>query len=67
MTSKIYLNKRDIERILEVIEENDLKDTFTLIHNSSSGIGYTLNMEFDAELNGRVITARVPIADSSDW
>ena len=65
--SKIYLNKRDVERILEVIKENDLKDTFTLIHDNTSGIGYTLDMEFDAELNGRVITARVPIADSNDW
>jgi len=65
--NKIYLNKRDIERILEVIKENDLEDTFTLIHNNNSGIGYTLDMEFDAELHGRVITARVPIADSSDW
>jgi len=65
--SKIYLNKRDIERILEVIKENELEDTFTLIHDSTSGIGYTLNMEFDAELHGRVITARVVIADSTDW
>jgi hypothetical protein len=65
--SKIYLNKRDIERILEVIKENDLEDTFTLIHDNTSGIGYTLDMEFDAELHGRVITARVHIADSTDW
>ena len=65
--NKIYLNKRDIERILEVIKENDLEYTFTLIHNNNSGIGYTLDMEFDAVLHGRVITARVAIADSSDW
>lgn len=65
--NKIYLNKRDIERILEVIKENDLENTFTLIHNGNSGIGYTLDMEFDAELHGRVITARVPITDSNDW
>ncbi len=65
--TKIYLNKTDIEKILEVIEENDLEDTFTLIHDNTSGIGYTLDMEFDAELNGRVITAKVNIADSSTW
>lgn len=65
--SKIYLNKRDVERILEVIKENDLEETFTLIHDNSSGIGYTLDMEFDTELHGRVITARVAIADSGNW
>ena len=65
--TKIYLNKTDIEKILEVIEENDLEDTFTLIHDNTSGIGYTLDMEFDAELNGRVITAKVNIADSNTW
>jgi hypothetical protein len=65
--TKIYLNKTDIEKILEVIKENDLEDTFTLIHDNVSGIGYTLDMEFDAELNGRVITAKVNIADSTTW
>lgn len=65
--TKIHLNKNDIKEILKVIEENDLDETFTLIHDNTSGIGYTLDMEFDAELNGRVITAKVNIADSTTW
>jgi len=68
MTTRIYINRHEIERILKIMDENDIADgAVELIHNNSSGIGSTLDMEFDTELHGRYVVVRVNITDSDSW
>lgn len=65
--NEIYITKKEIDLILEVMKENDVQGAIKLIYDSSSGIGSTLDMEFDHELHGRSVTVRTNITDSGDW
>jgi hypothetical protein len=68
MKKELYITKKDLEKILRIVEENDLgEDTFKLIQENDSGIGYTTDMEFDYVLNGRPATVSVEIATSDEW
>ena len=67
MTSRIYMTKRELEIISDIVRENEIENSFELIYNNDSGIGSTLDMEFDHELNGRYVTVRLNITDSDSW
>jgi len=67
MTSRIYMSKRELEIISNIVRENEIENSFELIYNNDSGIGNTLDMEFDHKLNGRYVTVRVSITDSDNW
>ena len=67
MTSRIYMSKRELEIISDIVRENEIENSFELIYNNDSGIGSTLDMEFDHKLNGRYVTVRVNITDSDNW
>ena len=62
-----YVTPQEIEIIQKVIEENNIKHAFKLIHENGSGIGATLDLEFDAEVNGREATIRIPITTVENW
>ena len=68
MNQKILpLHKKDIERIVQIIEENNIH-AFELIGDGyESGIGYTLDIQFDSEFNGRMATIKINITDEGDW
>jgi len=67
MTSRIYMSKRELEIISNIVRENEIENSFELIYNNDSGIGSTLDMEFDHQLNGRYVSVRVSITDSDSW
>jgi hypothetical protein len=68
MTTRIYITRREIEKILKIMDENSITEgAVELIYNNSSGIGSTLDMEFDTELHGRYVVVRVNITDSDSW
>ena len=67
MTSRIFISKRELEIINDIVRENEIENSFELIYNNDSGIGSTLDMEFDYKLNGRYVTVRVSITDSDSW
>ena len=66
MITKVVLNDRDLDRIREVVVENNVK-MFTLVVDNGSGIGYTVDLEFEYDLNGRDAVVRVPIVGVEDW
>jgi hypothetical protein len=66
MSTKVTLNNRDLERIQEVVKENNVQ-LFTLVVDANSAIGYTVDLEFEYDLNGRNATVRVPIVGVEDW
>jgi|LakMenEpi13Sep09_1017268.scaffolds.fasta_scaffold10688_3 hypothetical protein len=67
MTSRIFISKRELEIINDIVRENEIQNSFELISNNNSGIGSTLEIEFDHELHGRYVTVRVNITDSDSW
>ena len=64
--NKIILSANDIKEITKVIEEYKV-DYFTLIRNDVSAIGYTLDLEYSTEINGRMCTVIVPVVGIEEW
>lgn len=60
------LNKADVLRLTEVLNEFKI-DCFTLVRHSECGIGYCLDVEYLTNLNGRMVTIRVPVVGEENW
>jgi hypothetical protein len=67
MISRMHISKRELDIINDIVRENEIQHSFELISNNDSGIGSTLEIEFDHELHGRYVTVRVNITDSDSW
>ena len=67
MNKEIYITPQELSIIQQVIIENNIACSFKLIYDCSSGIGSTLDMEFDADIHGRLATIRIPITDTENW
>ncbi len=67
MISRMHISKRELDIINDIVRENEIQHSFELISNTDSGIGSTLEIEFDHELHGRYVTVRVNITDSDSW
>lgn len=67
MSARIYVTKDELRNVIRILEENNIEGVVELIHNSDSGIGSTLDVEFDFSLNGRLVTVRANITDESNW
>jgi hypothetical protein len=66
MTKKVTLHKNDIERIQQIILENNVQ-VFDLLVDNSSGIGYTVDMEFPYEVSGREAVIRISVVGVENW
>lgn len=64
---KFYMTPQEIDIITQIIKENDIKSAFEIIHNTGGGIGYTLDIEFEDEVNGRWATIRIPVTTVENW
>lgn len=65
--TKIMMNHADVAIIQQIVEENNIRGNFNIIYNNASGIGYTLDMEYETEVNGRPATIRIPICGAENW
>ena len=63
---KITLNYNDLQKLMDTLKEFEVNH-FTLIKESGSGIGYTLDLEFHQEFKGRMATIRIPITTTDEW
>lgn len=63
----MYITPEEIEKIQTIIDENNIQNPFELIYDNSSGIGATLDLEFDMKVNGRDATIRIPISGVENW
>lgn len=52
MSISIQLTREDLNKINNVIEQCKDVDQFEFIYDGSSGIGYTLDLQIDAHVNG---------------
>lgn len=66
MKTTIIMNTTDLERLTAIVKENNLT-YFKLTQDAGSGIGYTTDIEFESEINGRTATVTMSVADSDNW
>jgi hypothetical protein len=67
MIQEIHINPDELAIIQKIIEENSIKYAVKLIYNGGSGIGSTLDVEFDTQVNGREATIRIPVTGVENW
>lgn len=66
MSNTMILNKADVQELLKVLDEFKI-DSFKLIKHDTSGIGYTLDIEYAHSLNGRIVDTRISVVDETNW
>lgn len=63
----MYLTRKDIDAILDVLAKFPQIETFKLEQDSSSGIGSITTMAFDVEMNGVDGNFAVEIDGVENW
>ena len=63
----MFLNRKDIEKIKEVLDKFPDVDTFELEQNGHSGIGSVTVMSFAQNVNGLEGSFDVEISGVEDW
>ena len=63
----MYITKKEIEKILAVMEEFPDARSYRLAADGSSGIGSILTLTMDMDLNGRNAKVEVEIAGVENW
>jgi len=64
---KVVLLPRDVEKIKEIIELNNIVSDITVDCDSSSGIGSIITMSWMTIYNGLCTKMAVSVADESEW
>ena len=65
--TKIPLHRYDVEKLVEVLKEFPNVDSFSLLHDGSSGIGYAVDIEFQEKRGDRETTVRVEVSGVENW
>lgn len=65
--TKIPLHRYDVEKLVEVLKEFPNVDSFDLLHDGSSGIGYAVDIEFQEKRGDRETTVRVEVSGVENW
>lgn len=63
---RIFITKREIDIISNIMSESEI-DSLCLTYNSDSGIGYTLDIEYDTYVHDRKAIIRIPITNYENW
>lgn len=63
----MYITKKEVEKILTVMEEFDDARSYKLEADNSSGIGSILTLTMDMDINNRPATVKVDISGVEDW
>ena len=65
--AKVTLLPRDVEKIKEIIELNNIVSDITVDSDRSSGIGSIITMSWVTVYNGLCTTMTVSVTDESEW
>jgi hypothetical protein len=63
----MYLNRKDIQKMNEVLGQFPDLDRFELNEENSSGIGSIVTMTFSREVNGIIGAFTIEIAGVEQW
>lgn len=65
--NKVKLNIHEIEKIMKVLKQFPESTSVELIQDSSSGIGSTVIMRLQTEVNGIIGNFEVEVSGSENW
>ena len=63
----MYLNRKDIQKINEVLDQFPDLDRFELNEENCSGIGSIVTMTFSREVNGIIGAFTIEVAGVEQW
>ena len=63
----MFLNRKDIDKIKEVLDQFPTVDVFELDQDSSSGIGSVTVMSFAHEVNGVIGNFTIEVSGVEEW
>lgn len=63
----MYVQRKDIKKILEVMDEFPDAKSYKLEYDNSSGIGSTISLSMEMELKNRNAIVTVEISGVEDW
>ena len=63
----MYITKKEVEKILAVMEEFPDAKNYKLEADNSSGIGSILTLTMNMDINGRNANVTVEIAGVENW
>jgi hypothetical protein len=63
----MFLTRKDIEKIKDVLDQFPDLDSFELEQDSSSGIGSVTSMTFAREINGLRGSFQIEVSGIEDW
>ena len=66
-TINMFLTRKDIEKIKNVLDQFPDLDLFELEQDSSSGIGSVTSMTFAREINGLRGSFKIEVSGIEDW
>jgi len=66
-TINMFLTRKDIEKIKDVLDQFPDLDLFELEQDSSSGIGSVTSMTFAREINGLRGSFQIEVSGIEDW
>jgi hypothetical protein len=66
-TTNMFLNRADIEKIKDVLDQFPDLDIFELEQDSSSGIGSITTMTFAREINGLRGSFEIEVSGLENW
>ena len=66
-TTDMFLTRKDIEKIKDVLDQFPDLDIFELEQDSSSGIGSITSMTFAREINGLRGSFEIAVSSIEDW
>ena len=64
---RMMMNPADVQVIASIIEENNITGNFELEYHDTSGIGYTIDLIYETEVNGRVAKVTIPVCGVENW
>ena len=63
----MFLNRKDVEKIQEILEKFSDVETFEIEQTGNNGIGTITTMIFDYEVNGMRGNFKIEISGVEDW
>ena len=63
----MYLNRKDLEQLQEVLTKFPDVEHFQLVQDSGSGIGSVTTIVFTQEVNGYTGQFKIEISGVEDW
>lgn len=64
---KIQLQKKDVEKILELMDKFPQESNYQIDYVSTSGLGYSIDMIVPISVKGHTGEFKISITDSSNW